>query len=314
MRVRDFLVYLVLTTAPAAAADEETLTLEQFRAFPPMAEVLLLGTFHFKDAGLDSYKPEVDVDILSPGRQAELGEVLDALATRFSPTKIAIETDGDWARRIVDSEYPAWLEDNFELKANEVYQMGFRLGRRLDHPRLYPVDADGRRYPDLPEDMEAYAESKGQSRLLDSEWDERYTALYRHDDLAKADHALAETFLAMNAPDRLMVGHGHYLLGRMALGDEGEYPGADHVTGWWYNRNLRIFANVRRIAEPGDRILVIIGAGHVPILRHAFMSSPEFRLVEVAEVLAPNSIARPVASIIPPCSRTNRHGYSATAR
>ena len=61
----------------------------------------------------------------------------------------------------------------------------------------------------------------------------------------------------------------------------------DQVTGGWYNRNLRIFANIHRIAEPGDRILVIIGAGHVPIIRHAFRASPEFRLIEVGDVLVP---------------------------
>ena len=109
--------------ASVAAAEEETLTLEAFKAYPPMAEVLLFGTFHFKDAGRDSYKPQVDVDILSEQRQQELGEVLDALATRFSPTKIGIEVDGDWARRIVESEYPSWLEGELELKANEVYQI-----------------------------------------------------------------------------------------------------------------------------------------------------------------------------------------------
>ncbi len=29
---------------------------------PPEASLLLLGTFHFKDAGLDNYKPQFDVD------------------------------------------------------------------------------------------------------------------------------------------------------------------------------------------------------------------------------------------------------------
>ena len=50
----------------------------------------LLGTFHFSDAGLDDYKPKHDVDILSEKRQAELAEVLEALAA-YRPTKIAVE-------------------------------------------------------------------------------------------------------------------------------------------------------------------------------------------------------------------------------
>jgi len=287
MRLHRLLIFVILILASAVQAEEEVLTLEEFQARPPMAEVLLFGTFHFKDAGRDSYKPEVDIDILSESRQQELAAVLNALEKRFTPTKIAIETKGDWATRIVKSEYPSWLEDDFELKANEVYQMGFRLGKQMGHPRLYPIDVFGRSYEGLPGDLEAYAKSKGQGEFMNDEWEEAYFALYRQEDRAKANRSLTETFICMNDPDRLITGHGHYLLGSVALGDEDEYPGADNVTGWWYNRNLRIFANIRRIAEPGDRILVIIGAGHVPILRHAFQASPEFRLIEVLDVLEP---------------------------
>lgn len=104
----------------------------------PECEILLLGTFHFSNPGLDSYRPEHDVDIFSERRQAELREVLDRLA-RFRPTKIA-----------------------------------------------------------------------------------------------------------------------------------------------WYNRNLRIFANLLRIIEREDeRILLVIGSGHLGILRHAVETSPEYQLVEV---------------------------------
>ena len=60
------------------------------------------------------------------------------------------------------------------------------------------------------------------------------------------------------------------------------------MTGWWYNRNLRIFANIVRVTEPGDRLLLVIGAGHVPILKQAADSSPEYRLVEVRSVLKPD--------------------------
>lgn len=268
-------------------SSEDVLSLEAFRSHPPMAEVLLLGTFHFKDAGLDAYKPEVDIDILSERRQRELAEMLDRIAEGFRPTKIAIEARGAWAERIVSEEYPAWLGGQFELRSNEIYQIAFRLGRQLDHERLFPVDATGRAYEGLPTDRAAWAREHGQDHLLENEWHDRFMALYRGDDRAKAQRSLTETFLAMNDPQRLLTGHGHYLLGGIALGDEENYLGADHLTGWWYNRNLRIYAKIRRIAEPGDRILVLIGAGHVPIIRHAFDASPEFRLIEVAEVLAP---------------------------
>jgi hypothetical protein len=36
------------------------------------------------------------------------------------------------------------------------------------------------------------------------------------------------------------------------------YGGADMVADW-YKRNLRIFANLTRISEPGDRVFIIYG-------------------------------------------------------
>lgn len=247
------------------------------------AELLILGTFHFKDAGLDTYKPEVDVDILSEKRQAELGELLDKLAA-FAPTKILIEADFDRQAEF-EERYRAYLAGEFELTANEIYQVGFRLARRLGQERLYTVDAAGRNYEGVPDDLAAYAAEHGQAALLESPWDERYAELYRADDHAKAGQTLIEHLLYLNSPERLRIGHGHYVLRSIALGTAGEYPGADQLTGWWYNRNLRIFANVARVTEPGDRLLLLIGAGHVPILRHAAAASPEIHLVDVAEVL-----------------------------
>ena len=41
--------------------------------------------------------------------------------------------------------------------------------------------------------------------------------------------------------ERLALGHGHYLIGSFKAGDGTDFPGADHVTGWWYNRNLHTF-------------------------------------------------------------------------
>jgi hypothetical protein len=37
--------------------------------------------------------------------------------------------------------------------------------------------------------------------------------------------------------------------------------------------------------NPDERILLIIGAGHVPILRHCVLASPEDTLVEVQQYL-----------------------------
>ncbi|MGE0554702.1 MAG: DUF5694 domain-containing protein [Gemmatimonadales bacterium] len=53
----------------------------------------------------------------------------------------------------------------------------------------------------------------------------------------------------------------------------------------WYERNIRIFANLRRSTEPGDRVLVIFGAGHAPILCELLAADPGLTLVDLLEFL-----------------------------
>ena len=86
------LLLSMVTLPPSVAADSTPPIPAEFGFGGPQAQLLLLGTFHFKDAGLDGYKPKFDVDILSAERQQEVADVLDRLAA-FAPTHIAVEWD-----------------------------------------------------------------------------------------------------------------------------------------------------------------------------------------------------------------------------
>lgn len=275
-----------------------------------VSPILLLGTFHFQDRGLDAYQPQYDVGILSPRRQEEVREVVERLA-RFQPTKIAVERRPDRQAEL-DREYDAYLSGTFQLPGDEVYQLGFQLAKRLKHARVYGIDAWGRYY-EPPLDLEAYAanrttkelqqflterfafdpvreltqyaEAHGQAALV-AQWREGIQAAGERGDQAKTQRTIRETLLLANREESIWQSHHPYLVGLFKIGAGNEYPGVDFVTAW-YSRNLRIFANLQRITEPtGDRILLIIGGGHVPILRHCILASPEYTLVEVHDYLA----------------------------
>jgi hypothetical protein len=279
----------------------------------PGAKIMLLGTFHFQDAGLDHYQPQFDVDILSEQRQREVVEVVECLA-RFQPTKIAVERRPDRQEEI-ELAYHTYLRGELELPGQEVYQLGFRLAQRLSHDKIYCVDAWGRYY-EPPVDIEAYAAARttkelqefltehfnfdpwrdlavyarqhGQERLL-SQWSPHLQKSYKDDDKAKTQRTLRETLLLGNAEENLLQSHGTYLVDWFKVGVDNQYPGVDLITAW-YNRNLRIFANLQRITEtPEERILLIIGGGHVPILRHCVQASLEYTLVEVHDYLTPDN-------------------------
>jgi hypothetical protein len=54
----------------------------------------------------------------------------------------------------------------------------------------------------------------------------------------------------------------------------------------WYRRNLHIFANIARVAQPGERVLVIMGSGHGTLLRQFVDESPDLDLVSAEPLLA----------------------------
>ncbi|MGH2351530.1 MAG: DUF5694 domain-containing protein [Chloroflexota bacterium] len=274
----------------------------------PTAKIMLLGTFHFHDAGLDGYKPQYGFDVFSEQRQREIAEVVELLAA-FGPTKVAIERTADQQEEI-DQSYGAFLRSEFELSANEIHQLGFRLARCLGHERVYcvnawdryyepPVDCQTymRKYGRAPleqligsfaQGVTAYARDHGQEHLL-LQWAPRFRKLYEQGDLAKTQRSLRQTLLDGNTEQAILRSHGAYLVDRFKVGVGDEYVGADWATAW-FNRNLRIFANLQRITEsPDERLLLIIGAGHLPILRHCVQASPEYDLVEVHEYLEADS-------------------------
>lgn len=254
-------------------------------------EVLLLGVFHFQDAGADDYKPKYSVNILSKKRQKELDYILDAFE-KYRPTKIIIEARVE-QQGIIDSLYSEYLNDRFELRANEIFQIGFKLGKRLGIKQLIASDVRGREYDYIVEDYEAYKQRKqeivdeeGLEERLDSDYGNRYSQLYEYLDSLKTVMTLGDFLLLQNEDSMLSLKHGHYLLGSIGVNNGKEYPSADNLSGWWYNRNLRIVSNIRKsIENPDDRVLVIFGAGHMPIIKHALEASPEINVVELKEVL-----------------------------
>jgi hypothetical protein len=246
----------------------------------PQANILLLGTFHFQDRGLDKYKPQSNFAVFSPQRQQEIDEVVNRLAV-FTPTKIALERTPQQQDEI-DQSYRAYIRGE-PVEGDEIYQLGFRLAKKLAHPKVYCVNAWDRHYEPMI-DVEAYAREHGQENLL-GQWWPNYQKLFEHLDNLKATQSLREILLSVNSEESIRRGHGAYLVDWFKVGEGEDYPGVDWLIAW-YNRNLRIFANLQRITErPDERILLIIGAGHLPILHHTVQASPEYKLVEVKKFL-----------------------------
>lgn len=242
---------------------------------PPRPVVMVLGVYHMANPGLDRNNVQAD-DHLAPKRQAEL-EVLASQLAEFRPTKIAVEHPPS-ADSLLRSRYDAYRAGTYALPVDETYQVGFRLAKRLGHPRVYPTDHKR----DLHMDAAfTFAQQQGQMARL-APGMERVQRFVREASERMRDMSVSQILAAANAPPVDSM-HGVYLQ-LATVGADTNYVGAD-VTADWYVRNLRIYANIARIAEPGDRILVIYGSGHRPLLNEFFRQSQLFDVVEVGTYL-----------------------------
>ena len=249
-------------------------------------KVLTLGTFHFAFPNLDVKKIEANkqIDVLAPKYQTEIQEIVNRLAA-FKPTHIAIEVDPSKQQKI-DSLYGEYLKGNYELTRNEHEQIGFRLAKQSGLKKLYCTNDWGRLYESINDVM------IGKDSIVQEEF---MNYFYNHPDTMKmnfrehvySDKGILEDLRESNSSEHNNRDLGNYLIGVFKYeSDDNSFFGADFTSGWWFNRNLRIFRNIQKIkAMPGDRILVIYGSGHMNLLNLFFDASPEYELVNALDYL-----------------------------
>lgn len=242
---------------------------------PPTTTVLILGTYHFANPGLDIARFKT-ADILTATRQREVEEVVDALV-RFRPTRILVEVLPASQGRI-DSLLSAYRSGRHTLARDERQQVGFRVATKLGLPRLYAIDSPGR----FPMDtLLQYAATK--DTAFQSFFRQTIRSVEADADSMQRTQTLRAILLHENDPQRLAMSHAVYLRAA-AVGAQDGWAGAN-LSSAWYERNLRIYANAMKAITPGDRVLIIYGAGHVPILQQLLRDSPGITVGRVSDVL-----------------------------
>ena len=239
-------------------------------------QVMVLGTYHFNNPGLDVVNMASD-DVLAENRQAELRLLADRLS-QFQPTVIAVEkvrTEEDF----IDPGYAGFTETDLETQRNEIVQIGYRVANKLGIDRVYSVDEQDGEIAFFPFDtVQRYAQETGQSEYI-----EKLIASLQEDaggmmkDMEGT--SLLELLARHNDVDLTNRMHSEFYYSLMKLADADNHPGAALNYGW-YARNALIFSNIAANTRPGDRVLVIYGAGHNYWLRHFVEATPGFQLVD----------------------------------
>ena len=238
--------------------------------------IMTLGVFHFSYPNLDAVKTaeEDKISVLDEPWQSEIIAIAKAIE-EFRPTIIAIESNPSQQSR-TDSLYQLYQEGKWELQTNETQQLGFRIARNLGIDRIYCVDDMGKHYDNI---HEIFGDSNRMSAFENYYLASPYRQIMQKQ--APRIKSIIDELLFQNHPDQVRHGLESYFLHPFKYEENpGDFTGVDFETGRWFNRNLRIFRNVQRIKRTSeDRILLIIGHGHLNLLNIYFDISMEFELV-----------------------------------
>ncbi|UOR13399.1 DUF5694 domain-containing protein [Halobacillus amylolyticus] len=202
-------------------------------------------------------------------------QVINTLQT-FQPTKIAVEKPF-LVEEELDRNYQKYRRGDFSPVYDEAEQFGFPLASHFSHPRLYPVDdIVDMSSPSLNQVFEWAKEHQPdlfqeiigvQSRLKEME---------NHSTLIDKLHYL-------NDPAYIKELQRVYVkLAR--VGDRQHQIGVRWLKQW-HERDLAISANITRLVESDDRLLVIIGSDHLHLLHRFLTDSGDYHIVDPLDYL-----------------------------
>jgi hypothetical protein len=262
------------TAAPSGASPNSGTAKAATIAAP--VQVLVLGTYHMGNPGQDLHNLEAD-DVTTPKRQAEIAAVAKRLAG-FRPTKVMMEFVSDAPDRRV-ARYEKFTPADLATSRDERVQIGFRIAREFGHAHVYGIDEQSESIDYFPFDkVMDYAKSTGREDVIAGPMREGAAFVAKMAEIQKTG-SVGDLLRWLNDPRELERGHRAGYLGVVSLGGGNEFPGAD-LNAMWFLRNAKIFAKLTEVATPGDRVLVVFGAGHAYWLRELARGTPGFTLVE----------------------------------
>lgn len=200
---------------------------------------------------------------VTPAQRRHLAAVMMAAADRASALVQWLHLDAS-ERRAGDGLDQALVDylNKLVTRRDETYLIAVPLAVRLGHQRVYPVDDHTADFA-----LRDAADEAAAGVAIKKVWDNPAAAKRRAEDavlhagLGTADGVLA-LYRAYNQPAQARVAFDSDF-GAALQDTAGRQYGRIYLTSW-ETRNLRMVANMRDLfgAEPGQRMLAIVGASH----------------------------------------------------
>lgn len=214
---------------------------------PKVAEIILVGTFHFE------HQQEILTD-----KELEIKELVNHLAS-FKPTKIAVE----WERNNQEELSENYAKHNQVYAMDEIEQIGFRLAEELNHKEIFAINWAGQL---TEEDMSKLNQS------IQTEYPEvlkMVNTFSERDVDINPSISLLDSYKQLNDTELLKELEKMYL-SFITVEYEGENVGTTFLHKW-LERELMIVKHVTEILEnPNERLLLLVGRDHLWMLRKLF--------------------------------------------
>ena len=233
-------------------------------------EILLVGTIHL------GYTP--DVNTLSEHDTDKYSDIhfeqLTADLAKFQADQVFVEYPFE-SQKHVNAIYRS--EDvNEGFKENEIYQIGFRLAKKLGHKEIYAVD-----WNEQPEEsIHLGLVAEGKSKVEYEKIMERIQTVIKKLSSIIQQGDIIKLYKYINSEEYITNDHKVYV-DLMQLEDEIAF---EWVSKYWYYRNLRIVQNIKRSIKPETkRAVILYGAGHNYLMKQQLEDDPFINVIHYGD-------------------------------
>ncbi len=212
-------------------------------------EILLVGTVHL------GYTP--DLIQLSEEEKSKFGEthfeqLTNDLAS-FKAEQIFVEYPFTLQEQLHNNYASQDVSDDF--KQGEIYQIAFRLARKLGHDSVYAVDWNEQ----LPGIIDLGELANGPSKDEFQQIMSRAATMMESEKKWVQQGDIIQLFKSLSTKENNVLNHQLYV-DLMSLSDERAF---DWVVNYWYYRNLKIVQNIKKsLKADTKRAVILCGGAH----------------------------------------------------
>lgn len=249
---------------------------------PEPVKVMIVGAYHFDNPGLDLNNARI-APVTTPQKQAEL-EAMSNRLLAFAPTAVAVERVPSDRQSMLDHVYPTFTVASLQTEADERFQIGYRLAAKIGNGRVYAIDeqSDERDYFPFQPVMDWW-NANGQTDAF-AKVNAPIAAAIAELEHRQTTDSIGDILADKNSP-QVIQDEAKFYFSVLSAGDGRSQPGAALNAGW-FERNARIVTKLISVAKPGDRIVVVYGAGHNYWLHQLISNTPGFEIEQASTYLA----------------------------